>query len=67
VVTRLQLVERPHVLDGDHGLVGEGLEQRDLLVAERHDLGAAGRDRADSDAVAKQRHAQRRSIPSPLR
>ena len=27
-----QLLEQPHVLDGDDGLVGEGLEQRDLLV-----------------------------------
>ena len=30
-VARLQLLEQPHVLDGDHGLVGEGLEERDLL------------------------------------
>jgi hypothetical protein len=35
VVARLQLLEQPHVLDGDHGLVGEGLEQRDVLVGER--------------------------------
>ena len=28
-------VEQPHVLDRDHRLVGEGLEQRDLLVGER--------------------------------
>ena len=26
----LQLGEQPHVLDGDHRLVGEGLEQLDL-------------------------------------
>ena len=32
-VARLQLGEQPHVLDGDDGLVGEGLEQLDLLVA----------------------------------
>ena len=30
----LRLVEQPHVLDGDHGLVGEGLRQRDFLVRE---------------------------------
>ena len=29
-----RLVEQAHVLDGDHRLVGEGLEQRDLLVGE---------------------------------
>ena len=29
-----QLVEQPRVLDGDDGLVGEGLDQLDLLVGE---------------------------------
>ena len=28
----LRLVEQPHILDRDHGLVGEGLQQRDLFV-----------------------------------
>ena len=32
--TSSQLVEQPHVLDGDHGLVGEGLQQQDLAVGE---------------------------------
>ena len=32
---RLHLLEQPDIPDGDHGLVGEGLEQCDLLVAER--------------------------------
>ena len=31
----LGLVEQPRVLDRDHGLVGEGLEQREFLVGER--------------------------------
>ena len=31
----LRLVEQAHVLDGDHRLVGKGLEQRDLLVGQR--------------------------------
>ena len=31
---RLQLLEQADVLDGDHRLVGEGLEQRDLPVRE---------------------------------
>ena len=34
-VAGLELLEQPHVLDGDDGLVGEGLEQRDLRVGER--------------------------------
>ena len=31
---RLHLVEQAHVLDGDHRLVGEGLDELDLLVGE---------------------------------
>ena len=34
VRARLQLVEQPCVLDGDHRLVGEGLDEVDLLVGE---------------------------------
>ena len=32
-VARLHLLEQPRVLDGDDGLIGESLEQLDLLVA----------------------------------
>src|SRR5262249_2874059 len=35
----LRLVQQPDILDGDDGLVGECLEQGDLLVPERSDLG----------------------------
>ena len=35
----LQFGEQAHVLDGDHRLVGERLEERDLLGRERMDLG----------------------------
>ena len=31
-VARLHFLEQPRVLDGDHRLVGEGLDQLDLLV-----------------------------------
>ena len=41
----LRLVEQPHILDRDHGLVGEGLQQLDLLVRE----GAAARLAGDDD------------------
>ena len=34
----LDLLEQPHVLDGDTRLVGEGLRQFDLLVGERPHL-----------------------------
>ncbi len=32
-----RLGEEPHVLDRDHRLVGEGPEERELLIAERPD------------------------------
>ena len=42
----LRLVEQARVLDRDHRLVGEGLEQRDLLVGER--LGRLAQQRRSS-------------------
>ena len=45
---RLHLVEQPRVLDGDDGLIGEGLQDRQFVGAERlqdvakHDHGADG-------------------------
>ena len=40
-VALAELLEQPHVLDGDHRLVGEGFEQIDLPVGERLDDFAA--------------------------
>ena len=37
-VALLEFLEQPHVLDGDHGLVGEGFEKSDLLLGERTDF-----------------------------
>ena len=37
-VTVLSSLNKPHVLDGDDGLVGEGLEQLDLFFRKRTDL-----------------------------
>ena len=34
-IALLQFFEQPDVLDGDHGLVGEGLEVADLRLRER--------------------------------
>ena len=33
-VALLQFLEQPHVLDGDHGLVGEGFEQASICLSE---------------------------------
>ena len=38
----IQFFEQPHVLDGDHGLVGEGFKQLDLLVSKGVDLACDG-------------------------
>ena len=39
-VTSLEFLEQPHVLDGDHGLVGEGFKQLDLRRGEGAHLDA---------------------------
>ena len=50
------LVEEARVLDRDHRLVGEGLDQRHLPVRKRVDLTAPERDYADQRTLPKQRH-----------
>ena len=40
-VALAEFLEQAHVLDGDHGLVGEGLEERDLLVRRKAELRVA--------------------------
>jgi hypothetical protein len=52
-VALLDLLEQPHVLDGNHSLVGEGLEQRDLLVRERTDFRPTDHDRADRHTLTQ--------------
>ncbi|HSD87101.1 MAG TPA: hypothetical protein VLB44_06285, partial [Kofleriaceae bacterium] len=51
-----QFVEQAGVFDGDHRLVGERLQHRDLPVGERPELGASDADGADRSSVAQQRH-----------
>jgi hypothetical protein len=56
--SRLQLRKQPRVLDGDHRLVGEGLEQRDLLVGIGPHVTPAQCDGADRLAVPQHGHGQ---------
>ena len=56
----LDLAEQPRVLDRDHRLVGEGLEQRDLLVGEGLGVIATDEDRADASAFPEHRRPDRR-------
>jgi hypothetical protein len=60
-IAGLQLIEQPHVLDGDHGLMGERLEQSDLPVGEEPDVGVAERDHADRDTFSNKGYAEERS------
>ena len=55
---RLHLVEQAHVVDGDDGLFGERLKERDLSIGERARLEPDKRNSADRLAVAKHRHGQ---------
>src|SRR5262245_9834168 len=65
---RLHLVEQPHVLDSDHRLVGESLDQLNLLLSERVNLGTRQEHCADRVSVAQQRYAERGAkVPPSLR
>ena len=55
------LIEEPHILNRDHGLVSEGLEQHDLLARERASLAAGGGDHSDGPSIADYRHDEERS------
>ena len=55
---RLHFVEQARVFDGDDGLVGEGLNEFDLLGVERANLGAHQSQHADRGAVAHHRNAE---------
>ena len=57
----IQFFEQPHVLDGDHGLIGKGFEQLDLLLGERADLGATDMNRSNGTSLAQQRRGKHRA------
>jgi hypothetical protein len=51
-------LEQPRVLDRDHCLVGEGLEQGNLPLSEEPRLDAAQRDHSDCDTLSHQRNVK---------
>ena len=61
VVLLLELREQPHVLDGDHRLVGEGRHQLDLRLGEWSHLRSPDRQCPDRYSLAQHRHGQHRS------
>src|SRR5262245_66577842 len=66
LVPLLQLLEQPHVLDRDDGLVGEGLEKLHLSVAEGSHFSPADRNNPDRLARAEQGRTEYRSLtPAP--
>ena len=60
-IALLDLLEQAHVLDSDHGLVGEGLQQFDLFIGEWPDLSSANMNDPDGQAFAKQRRREYRA------
>ena len=55
---RFEFREQTHVLDRDHRLIGEGLQQGDLLFGKRSGFGATDGDGTHRAPVAHQRHGQ---------
>jgi hypothetical protein len=53
------LLEQPHVFDGDGGLIGERRQKSDVLSFERSHIGTADHDGAKRAAFADQRHGKR--------
>src|SRR5262245_43741275 len=51
-ITGLQFFEQPHVLDGDHSLVCERLEERDVMLGKRYGLSPRNTNSPDGLAVA---------------
>src|SRR5262245_37005341 len=58
---RLHFVEQTHVLNRDHGLVGESGDKLDLLLGERTDGRTLQYDHSDSGSVANERNAKCRA------
>ena len=54
----LHLLEQTDIADGDHGLIGEGLQQGNLFIAERVNFRSAKDDHPDALALSHQGHTQ---------
>ena len=64
-VAGLQFLEQAHILDGNDGLVGESLQQRDLLVRELPYLLASKEEGPDRHAFAEKWYRERGPVPEP--
>src|SRR5262249_23306593 len=57
-IARLEFGEQSHVLDSNDGLVGEGLQERNLLIGERAGVGTSHTDHSKRDTVTQHRYAE---------
>ena len=57
----LDLFEQPHVLDGDHSLIGKSFKQFDLFICEGKHLRTANIDRTNGHTFTKQRGDEHRA------
>ncbi len=55
----VQRLEQAHVVDGDHGLIGESRDERDLALVEGPHFASVDRDLADTLVVPHHRHEER--------
>src|SRR5262249_41673394 len=62
-IARLELVEEPHVLDRDHGLVREGLEERDLTLREWSRFGPPDSEDPEHSPLAQHRYEDATAPP----
>ncbi len=65
-VARLELLEQAHVLDGDHGLVAEGLQELDMAGGELPRLGPLDDDDSDRGAVGSNHRDAEQTPPLSL-
>ena len=61
-VTFPEFLEQPHVLNGDHRLVGEGFEESDLLLSERIDYRTANKNGPNRNLFAQEWYGKYGSI-----
>ena len=60
-----QLAEQARVLDGDHGLVGEGPQRRELLLGQRPGRDAHHAEGTDRGVAAQHRHDRDGAVAGP--
>ena len=58
----VEFLEQPHVLDGDHRLIGKGFDQRNLALCEGLHLAPPHAQGTDRRTILKQRHREDGSI-----